>query len=339
MVRRKTHPRLSRDELVAIIGGFYKFLVRFYLPSAVLKQPPPEGWPNITPETTKGFGKSPIVLDLLKHLPYIDETRAHEMMTNIHYKCDVVDYSTRTQADFEPDGKCYDDDRFNDDLHRELQDDDEEEDWPKESEEAGKGGSDNEEGKRSQERDNQRIDEEQVEWEGDRVDEDDGSSQKSPEEDEDQDWEYEDLSDWDYDGETTQIADLVTLAKGYESGGHQIVLDVFNGVIHEEIVRFDVMPPVCVEYYFQGLQQKYESLELVPIPGEQFEDFSKIGEDEVLKNPTELDKDASMKLWREANARWFKKIYWDYGWPGEGYRREEALAEIRRWAEEYHRLN
>jgi hypothetical protein len=93
-------PRLSRDELVTIISDFYTFLTTFYIPACSLKHPPPGGWPNITPETTKGFNKAPYVIDLMKHLPYIDEADAQEMITNIHYKCDVVDCSVFTAEDF-----------------------------------------------------------------------------------------------------------------------------------------------------------------------------------------------------------------------------------------------
>ena len=93
-------PRLSRDELVTIISDFYIFLTTFYIPSSSLKFPPPGGWPNITENTTKGFDKAPCVIDLMKHLPYIDEAGAGEMITNIHYKSDVVDYSTLMAEDF-----------------------------------------------------------------------------------------------------------------------------------------------------------------------------------------------------------------------------------------------
>jgi hypothetical protein len=93
-------PRLSREELVTIISDFYTFLTTFYIPSSSLKHPPPGGWPNITLETTKGFNKAPYAIDLMKHLPYIDEAGAQEMITNIHYKCDVVDYSVLTAEDF-----------------------------------------------------------------------------------------------------------------------------------------------------------------------------------------------------------------------------------------------
>jgi hypothetical protein len=94
-------PRFSRDELVTIISDFYTFLTTFYIPSSSLKFPPPGGWPNIIEDTTKGFDKASCVIDLMKHLSYIDETDAHEMITNIHYKSDVVDYSILTAEDFE----------------------------------------------------------------------------------------------------------------------------------------------------------------------------------------------------------------------------------------------
>jgi hypothetical protein len=93
-------PRRSRNELVTIVSDFYTFLTTFYIPSSSLKHPPPSGWPNITPETTKGFDKAPYIIDLMKHLRYIDEADAQEMITNIHYKCDVVDYSVLTAEDF-----------------------------------------------------------------------------------------------------------------------------------------------------------------------------------------------------------------------------------------------
>ncbi|KAK1230858.1 hypothetical protein PQX77_006043 [Marasmius sp. AFHP31] len=89
----------TRDELVDIITNFYQFLTTFYIPESALKYPPEGGWPNITTDATAGFGKSPLVVDLLRHLPYIEEDgRAN--LHNIHYKCNVLDYSTRTAQDF-----------------------------------------------------------------------------------------------------------------------------------------------------------------------------------------------------------------------------------------------
>jgi hypothetical protein len=37
---------------------------------------------------------------------------------------------------------------------------------------------------------------------------------------------------------------MLCLATGYESGGHNIVLDVFAGVIHEDMIRCDMLSDV-----------------------------------------------------------------------------------------------
>jgi hypothetical protein len=96
-------PRLSRNEIIAIITDFYVFCTKFYLPLSTLKFPPPGGWPNITPETTKDCGKAAIVIDVLKHLPYIDSDHGEEssgLVHWIHYKSTVVNYSAYTPYQF-----------------------------------------------------------------------------------------------------------------------------------------------------------------------------------------------------------------------------------------------
>ena len=85
--------RLTCDQLVIVIGDYYKSLVRFYIPEPSLKFSPPRGWPKIPPETTEGFPRSPIVIDLFKDLPYINEGDARTTSNNIQYKSDIVDYS------------------------------------------------------------------------------------------------------------------------------------------------------------------------------------------------------------------------------------------------------
>ncbi|KAI1082819.1 hypothetical protein F5B20DRAFT_485852 [Whalleya microplaca] len=97
----------SRDELVAAISDFYTFITRLHIPSSALKYPPEGGWPNITPENCSGFGKSDFVVDLIKHLPYIDQGEkgadnyySYNQAVDIHYKCNVIDYSHATAEDF-----------------------------------------------------------------------------------------------------------------------------------------------------------------------------------------------------------------------------------------------
>ncbi|KAI1804047.1 hypothetical protein F4811DRAFT_521986 [Daldinia bambusicola] len=91
-------PRYTRDEYVAIINDFYTFLTRMHIADSALEHPPDEGWRNITPEKCSGFGKTAFVIDLLKHLPYIQGGMENDV--DIHYKCNVVDYSALTPEDF-----------------------------------------------------------------------------------------------------------------------------------------------------------------------------------------------------------------------------------------------
>lgn len=63
----------SRDEAVSAIKSFYEFLTTLpgLLPSAI-QYAPPGGWPEINSNTMAPLGKNEVIIDLLRHLPYID---------------------------------------------------------------------------------------------------------------------------------------------------------------------------------------------------------------------------------------------------------------------------
>ncbi|KZM26876.1 uncharacterized protein EKO05_0011417 [Ascochyta rabiei] len=275
--------RLTRDQLVTIIGDYYKFLTTFYIPSSALKFPPPGGWPNITPETTKDFPRSPIVVDPLRHLPYIDEKESGNMITHIHYKCNVVDYST-----VKPDQWGHEDFQLGassiiewieelrgDDLNEDYDDDDEGYLWYRDE---------------SRDKD---FDKEENWWNGD-------------------------------DPEEIKLENMVVLADGYESGGRCLVLDVFKGNIHEDMTSCNLLSEVPVEQFFARLKTKLENLEMVPVPGKKgyegdmYGDVQGVPEVDVLDEP----------LVEGDPAQQYKRIYRSFGWPGEMYRKEEALVAI-----------
>jgi hypothetical protein len=68
----------SREEAIAAITDYYKFLTRLYLHESHVVYPPAGGWPailNADPTVLQLLGKSDEVLALLAHLPYVtDET-------------------------------------------------------------------------------------------------------------------------------------------------------------------------------------------------------------------------------------------------------------------------
>jgi hypothetical protein len=73
-------PAYGRQEIITGLTDFYSFLstLPYVKPSAVLT-PPTNGWPNITRENFSQLGKNDEVINLLKHLPYIDLT-GHQYM-------------------------------------------------------------------------------------------------------------------------------------------------------------------------------------------------------------------------------------------------------------------
>ncbi|KAF9691819.1 hypothetical protein EKO04_010324 [Ascochyta lentis] len=282
--------RLTRDQLVTIIGGYYKFLTTFYIHSSSLKYPPPGGWPNITPETTSDFGKSPIVVDLLKHLPYIDGKESGNMVTHIHYKCDVVDYSV-----VKPDQWGQEDFQFGASSIVES------------IEEMKKDGSDEDE-----------DDDEGYFWYRD--------ESRDKDVDGEENW-------WDGDDpEDVKVENIVVLADGYESGGRCLVLDVFKGNIHEDMLQYNLLSEVSVEQFFENLKTKFEGLEMVPVPGQKMYEGNIYGDVQGVPEVDVFDE----SLVEGDPAQQYKKIYRSFGWPGETYRKEEALAAIRAHSERRH---
>lgn len=319
-------PRLSREEIVRIITDFYTFLTKMYIPESALKFPPRGGWPNITLESTKNFGKEPIVIDVMKHLPYIDDKDARDFVTNIHYKCEVVDYSKLRPEDFTKGfSKCGE-------MFLEWR-------WERERERGQGGGV---------------ADDEEKDQEGDEQEEED-QEQEGDEEEDESDEQLDDEEWWDRNDldEDSPLELMFVLAEGYESYGRNLVLDVFKGVIHEDLIRANDLGSSPVENFFSNLKEKLVRLENVPVPrglkyeGELYEGVPEIEEDEVLRDPMErlleplpIGSDIDSAVWERArpwfqnDRKWFKKIYRDHGWPNlEQYRKEEALAEIRRYTD------
>ena len=65
-------PTYSQSATVDAITSFYEFLVDLHLPLSVLKRPPPTGWPHLTPDSLAFLDKTPAVVELMRHIPYIE---------------------------------------------------------------------------------------------------------------------------------------------------------------------------------------------------------------------------------------------------------------------------
>lgn len=71
----------SKEETTAEIEAYYNFLTVMYLPESTIKRPPPGGWPDITPEYLAPLRKNDTVVDLIRHLPYIQREEYHDPNT------------------------------------------------------------------------------------------------------------------------------------------------------------------------------------------------------------------------------------------------------------------
>lgn len=65
---------IDRDEVVETVSNFYTFLTTHpFLPASSIKKPPSEGWPEEYCEIWRKMSRAEEVIDLLAHLPYIDD--------------------------------------------------------------------------------------------------------------------------------------------------------------------------------------------------------------------------------------------------------------------------
>lgn len=62
----------NRDQVIAAVTGYYDFLTRLHVEPKDIRRPPPGGWSEISQNAFKSLQKSDTVIDLLKHLPYIE---------------------------------------------------------------------------------------------------------------------------------------------------------------------------------------------------------------------------------------------------------------------------
>ncbi|KAG9252571.1 uncharacterized protein F5Z01DRAFT_660968 [Emericellopsis atlantica] len=63
----------SQEDTVRAFRDYYAFLAKMYVDESLIINPPSGGWPSITKERYRGMGKTDVVIELLRHLPYLDE--------------------------------------------------------------------------------------------------------------------------------------------------------------------------------------------------------------------------------------------------------------------------
>jgi hypothetical protein len=82
----------SRDDTVREIASYYDFLSTIYLPPAVIKRPPPGGWPEITSAYLGCLHKNEEVINLIRHLPFVQRDE-YDDLYNIFSSTAAVDFT------------------------------------------------------------------------------------------------------------------------------------------------------------------------------------------------------------------------------------------------------
>lgn len=77
---------------VDAVQKYYNFLVQELeaIPADCVEYPPEEGWPNISQESLAGLQKTPQVVDVLRHLPYIKYREGFNV--KIAFATEALDY-------------------------------------------------------------------------------------------------------------------------------------------------------------------------------------------------------------------------------------------------------
>jgi hypothetical protein len=73
--------------LVEVFYEYYAFLTTIHINESALQRPPPSGWPLISNESFKASGKTDLLADVLKHLPYL------LCEEEIDFKCRPLSYA------------------------------------------------------------------------------------------------------------------------------------------------------------------------------------------------------------------------------------------------------
>lgn len=130
-------------------------------------------------------------------------------------------------------------------------------------------------------------------------------------------------------GEEPAPDHVFVFAEGFESGGVTLFIDVWEGKVIEEVIRYDHCEEDLREY-FEGLKGKYRKLELVPCPGRGMMEVGAAGSEkpgEALSEEEVLMQ--TDPLWgTDLDIQYTRQLYRAFGWPN-GFRRGEAFREIK----------
>ncbi|KAJ5619175.1 hypothetical protein N7510_003159 [Penicillium lagena] len=85
-------------EGAAAVTSFYKFLISSHIPASALKLPTQDDWPELTDEWQSFMDKDATVMDLIRHLPYIQPNEDDALQ--IYPYSSPIDFTGEELRDF-----------------------------------------------------------------------------------------------------------------------------------------------------------------------------------------------------------------------------------------------
>jgi hypothetical protein len=88
----RSNNETSWKPIVEAVRDYYDFLANDLgaIPSNCIVDAPEEGWPSITQSSLAGLEKTDAVIELLRHLPYIEYS--HTVNTKVAFSTIAIDY-------------------------------------------------------------------------------------------------------------------------------------------------------------------------------------------------------------------------------------------------------
>jgi hypothetical protein len=91
----------SCSEILDAVLAFYQQVIRHpYLDDAALKIPPTYGWDSMGLADLRNSGKSEVVIELLRHLPYLESIGQYERLL-VQYETVPIDWTQRSYVAME----------------------------------------------------------------------------------------------------------------------------------------------------------------------------------------------------------------------------------------------
>ncbi|KAK1752342.1 hypothetical protein QBC47DRAFT_390306 [Echria macrotheca] len=132
-------------------------------------------------------------------------------------------------------------------------------------------------------------------------------------------------------GDLAKPADLIPLARGYESWGREMFLDVRHGEIIEDMLRCDQLDGCDVKAYFDNLKREYRELVLIPCMGRvsmYVPRVSPLADPARVITEEEFAQQGDKEGWgTDLDVHFIRQLYQRFGWP-DAFRAAEARQEV-----------